>query len=116
DVVDDRGSAVEADGGRKVRGLDAREAALALEALEQGCFLATDVGAGTWVDHEVDRPSGVEDVSADGAVLVRLVDGLRHPLEPEGELAAYEDERLSGTDRVGTDQRPLDDLVGVGDH
>src|SRR4029077_5314595 len=63
DVVDDRGSAVEADGGRKVRGLEAREAALALEALEQGCFLATDVGAGTWVDHEVDRPSGVEDVS-----------------------------------------------------
>src|SRR5581483_11440143 len=46
DVVDDRGRAVQPDGGREVRRLDAGEAPLALEALEQRRLLAADVRAG----------------------------------------------------------------------
>ena len=50
---------------------------------------------------------------AERAVRVGLVAGLLQPLEAEGELAAAEDEGLRGADRVGGDDRPLDDLVRV---
>src|SRR5206468_9790909 len=70
-------------------------------------------GAGARVDHEVDGEVRAEDVAADGPEGVRLVDGGGQALETEGELAAHEYEGLAGSDRVGADERALDDLVGV---
>ena len=96
DVVDDRRLAVEADGGGEVRGLDPREAALSLEALEQRRLLAADVGAGAGMDHEVEGVTGAEDVGAERAVRVGLVARLLQALEAEGELASAVDEGLLG--------------------
>src|SRR5437588_3757884 len=112
-VVDHGGGAVEADGGGEIWGLDAGEAALALQALEEGRLLAADVGAGTGVNDQVDPPPGSEDVVADGAVLVGLVDGRRHALEAQGELTPDVDEGLGRPGGVGADQRGFDDLVGI---
>ena len=113
DVVDDGRRLVEAHDGRKPRRLVARVPPLALEALEEGRLLATDVGAGPRVDDEVDREARAQDVAADRPEGVRLVEGGGHALEPEGELTAHEDEGLRGTDGVGADEDALDDLVRV---
>ena len=113
DVVDDRGLAVEPDGGGEVRRLDAGEAALALERLEERRLFAADVGAGTRVHDDVDRKARVEDLRTDGTVRIRVVHGLLHPLEPEGELPADVDEGLADLQRVGGDEHPFEDLVRV---
>ena len=95
-VVDDGGRAVEADSRREKGRLDAGIAALALQALEQGRLLAADVGPGTGVDHDVDREVAAEDVAADGAVGVGLVEGGLEPLDGQGELAPDVEEDLVG--------------------
>ena len=97
----------------KIRRLDAREAALALERLEQRRLLAADVGPGAGVHHHVEAEARAEDVRADRAVRVGLVEGLLQPLEPEGELAAQVDEGLADLEGVGRDQHALEDLVRV---
>ena len=93
DVVDDGRLSVKADGGGKVRRLDAREAALSLEALEQRGLLAADVGARARMDHDVEREARAEDVRAEGTVGVRLVARPLQALEAEGEFAPAVDER-----------------------
>src|SRR5579875_46946 len=113
DVVHDGRLPVQPDGGREVRRLDAREPPLALERFEQRRLLAADVGAGPRVHHEVERELRPEDRPPERSVLVGLVHGLGEPLEAEGELAPAEDEGLGRPDRVGGDDGPLDDLVGV---
>ena len=112
-VVDHGGLAVEADGGREVGRLDAGEAALALEALEQGRLLAADVGPGAGMHHHVDREPRPEDVLAHRAVLVGFVERALDALEPEGELAAHVDEGARRLDGVGGDEHALDELMGV---
>ncbi len=113
DVVDHGGLAVEADGGGEERGLDAREAALALERLEQRRLLAADVGAGAGVHDDVEREARVEDVAAHRAVGVGLVQRRLQALEAQGELPAQVDEGLADLQRVGRDQHALEDLVRV---
>ncbi len=100
------------DGG-EVRRLDAREAALALERLEQRRLLAADVGAGAGVHDDVEREAGAEDVAPHRAVGVGLVQRRLQALEPQGELAAEVDEGLGDLQRVGRDQHALEDLVRV---
>ena len=90
DVVDHRGLVVDADGGRDDLGrhLDAREPALALEALEQRGFLAADVGAGAGMHDGLDREPRPEDVAPDRAVRVGLVQRRLHAFEAQRELTA----------------------------
>ena len=74
DVVDDRRGAVEAgDGGE--RRLEPRLAAVALERVEQRRLLAADVGAGAGVHDELEVVAGAEDVGAEVAGRVGLLDG-----------------------------------------
>ena len=84
DVVHHRRLTVEADDGREVRRLDAGEAALALERLEQGRLLAADVGAGARVDHDVEGEARAEDVGAHRPVGVGLVEGRPAPARGRG--------------------------------
>ena len=96
------GPAVQALDGRERR-LQARVAALALERVEQRGLLAADVGAGAAVHDEVERVVGAEDALADVAGGARLGHrGVEH-VGLVGVLAADEDERLVGADRVGAD-------------
>ena len=100
DVVDQRRALVEALDGRERR-LQARVAALALERVEQRGLLAADVGAGAAVHDEVERVVGAEDALAEVARRARLGErGVEH-VGLVVVLAADEDERLVGADRVG---------------
>ena len=112
DVVDQRRALVEALD-RRERRLQARVAALALQRVQQRGLLAADVGAGAAVHDEVERVVGAEDLLADVALLAGLGErGVEH-VGLVGVLAADEDERLVGADRVGADDDPLDQLVRV---
>ena len=113
DVVDDGGLQVEALGGGEERRLEARHAAVALEALDERGLLAHDVGAGAPVEHDVDGEVGAEDVLADVAGGVGVVERLGDALLGQGHLAAHVEERLGGADRVAGDEHALDELVRV---
>jgi hypothetical protein len=71
DVVDERRRGVEAGDGRE-GGLQARLAALALEALQQPGLLAADVRPGAAVEGDVERLAGAERVRPEVARLVGL--------------------------------------------
>ena len=116
DVVHDGRLAVEADHGREERRLDPREAALALQGLEQRSLVAADVRAGAGVHDDVEAEARAEDVAPERAVRVGVVDRGQHPLEAEGELATDEDERPRDLERPGRDDDPFDQLVGVSLH
>ena len=113
DVVDDRRLAVQADGGREERRLQARHATVALEALDERRLLADDVRAGAPRHDDVDGEVGAEDVPADVAGGVGLVERGRHPLLGVGHLAADVQEALRQADRVAGDEAALDQLVGI---
>ena len=113
DVVDDRGLQVEALGGGEERRLEARHAAVALEALDERGLLAHDVGAGAPVEDDVDGEVGAEDVLADVAGGVGVVERLGDALLGQGHLAAHVEERLLGADGVAGDEHALDELVRV---
>ena len=113
DVVDHRRLQVEALGGREERRLEARHAAVALEALDEGGLLADDVGAGAPVQDDVDGEVGAEDVLADVAGGVGVVEGLGDALLGQRHLAADVEERLGGADGVAGDEHALDELVRV---
>ena len=113
DVVDDRRLHVEALGRREERRLEPRHAPVALEALDQRGLLADDVGPGAPVQDDVDGEVGPEDVLADVAGGVRVVERLRRALLGERQLAADVEERLLAPDRVAGDQDALDQLVRV---
>src|SRR5690606_5463849 len=67
----------------------------------------------TPVQDHVDRVVRPEDVLADVAGLVGLVQRLRDPLLGEGHLAPDVEEGLGGADRVRRDEHALDELVRV---
>src|SRR5207245_1340401 len=73
-VVDRRRLAVEAEA-RGKRRLEARQALLAFEGLEQRGLLAADVGAVTVVVVEFERKSAAEDVLADESRSTRFGEG-----------------------------------------
>ncbi len=123
DVVDDRRLAVETSDRGEERRLDAREAALALEGLDQRGLLAADVGAGPGVHDDVEGEVRTEDLATERAMFVGVVHGLLDPLESEREFAAQKDESerefaaqkdIDGRhlQRVGRDDDALDQLRG----
>ena len=93
-VVDDRGTAVEADDGREGR-LDARHAALAFERLHQRRLFAHFVGARAGLGDDLKFGVGAEDVLAQKAACVGIGDGLLHDFEKIAILAAQIDEAQS---------------------
>src|SRR5690606_25311900 len=102
------------------RGLDAGPAALALEAFEQGGFLAADVGAGAAMDVAIDHElaAGVaitigQALGAEDAVLVGLFEGLLEDVGLVVVLAADEDVGLVEAAGVAGDGDALEHQVGV---
>jgi hypothetical protein len=110
DVVDERRALVEALVGREGR-LEARIAALALQGVEQGGLLAADVGARAAVDPQLQVEARAEDVVAEQSGGLGLVDRRLEDVGLVGVLAANEDERARGADRVGRDDHALDQRV-----
>ena len=86
---------------------------VALEALDQRCLLAHDVGAGAPGQHDVDGEVGAEDVAADVAGGVGLVEGGGDALLGEGHLPTHVQEALLQADRIIGDEGTLDELVRV---
>src|SRR5271156_4524385 len=78
-VVDNRGTAIEPDHGREGRA-DARDAALAFERLHQRRLFAHFVGPGPSMRNGVEVDARSEDVLAEEALRVGVVDGLLHDL------------------------------------
>ena len=113
DVVDDRRLAVQPDGGREERRLQARHPAVALEALDERRLLADDVRAGAPLHDDVDGEVGAEDVLADVAGGVGLVERRGHTLLGGGHLAADVEEALREAGGVAGDQAALDQLVRI---
>jgi hypothetical protein len=116
DVVDDRGLQVQPLRRREERRLQARHAALALEALDERCLLPDDVGARTPRQRDVHGEVGAEDVAAHEVVGVGVVERLGDALLRERHLPAHVQERLRRADRVGGDHDALDQLVRVALH
>ena len=113
DVVDDRRLQVQALGRREVRRLEPGHAPLALEALDERRLLAHDVGAGTPRQRDVDAEVGAEDVLADQAVGVGVVQGLGDALLGQRHLAPHVEEGLRGVDGVAGEDDALDELVRI---
>ena len=113
DIVDDRGLAIEADGGREERRLEARHPAVALERLDQCRLLTDDVGTGTPGQRDIDTELRPHDVLADVPLGVGLVERLGEILLSGGHLASHIQEALAETERVAGDEAALDQLVRV---
>src|SRR6266545_7316930 len=112
DVVHDRRLAEGAlDGGE--RRLDARPAALALQALDQTRLLAADVRARAAVHVDVEVEVLAEDVVAQEVVRVAFVDGPLHGAIAVAIFVAGVDVGGAGARRVGGEEDALDDLVRV---
>src|SRR6266511_2761323 len=88
-------------------------ATLALQRGQQRGLLAADVGARAAMQHHLEVEAGALDVTAEQATLIGLPD--RGGQAPAGEaaLAAQVDERLLAADRVGRNDRALDQRVRV---
>ncbi len=93
-VVDDRGTAIEADDRREGR-LDARDAALAFERLHEGRFFADLVCARAGLRDDLKFVSEPKMFFAEEALRVRIGDGLLHDLEEVAVLSAQVDEAQS---------------------
>ena len=111
-VVDDRGSAVEADDRGEGR-LDARDAALAFERFHQRGFFAHFVGAGAGLRDDLEFGFGPEDVFAEEALRVGIGDGLLHDLEEVAVFAAQVDEADLGADGEAGDDGSFNDGVRI---
>ena len=111
-VVDDRGTAVEADDGREGR-LDARNAALAFERLHERGFFAHFVCARAGLGDDLEFGTGAEDVLAEKAAIVGVGDGALHDFEQVAILAAQVDEAHLRADGEAGDDGAFNDGVGI---
>ncbi len=110
DVVDDRGAGVQAgDGGEG--GLEPRLAPSPLEGVQEGGLLAADVGAGTRVHGDVEVEAGAQDVLAEVARRVGLLDRAHEAAVDVHDLAAQVDEGVVAADGEGGDRDALDEEV-----
>ena len=115
DVVQAGGLAVQAlvDG---ARGLRARHAAVALDGRGHGRALAADERACAAVDVHMEAEAAAEDVVAQQAELLGLLDGDGEPVHGHGVLGADIDVALGGAGGHARDDHALDDLVRVALH
>ncbi len=111
-VVDDRGTAVEADDGREGR-LDAGNAALAFERLHERRFFADFVGARAGLRDDLEFGAGAEDVLAQKAAIVGVGDGALHDFEQIAVLAAQVDEAHLRADGEAGDDGAFNDSVRI---
>ena len=111
-IVDDCGTAVEADDGREGR-LDARNAALAFERLHERGLFAHFVGARAGLRDDLEFGFGAEDVFAEKAALVGVGDGAFHDFEEVAILAAQIDEAHLRADGEAGDDGAFDDGVRI---
>ena len=115
DVVQAGGLAVQAlvDG---TRGLRARHAAVALDGRGHGRALAADERACAAVDVHMEAEAAAEDVVAQQAELLGLLDGDGEPVHGHGVLGADIDVALGRARGNARDDHALDDLVRVALH
>ena len=93
----------------------ARPARLAFERLDQGRFLAADIGAGAEVDLDVEARAGnVEDALAQQARGAAAGEHRFQRFQQVAVFAAQVEEAAGGADRVGRHGHALEDEVGVG--
>ena len=112
-IVDDGRALVQAEHGRKIRRLDSRVRAFALQRLDHARLLAANVGAGAAVDVDLARIAGTENVRPDQVLCARLGDGLFENPRPFRKLAADVDIRLHHLVGPAGDHDPLDQLVRI---
>src|SRR5437588_1881408 len=112
DVVHHRRLAVEALDRGEGR-LEPRLAAPALEGVDERGLLAADVGAGAAVDDDVATEVGAEDALADIALGARLLDAALEQQPLVVILPADVEEGVLHLERIGGDEDPLDQLMGV---
>ena len=111
-VVHDGGLAEHALDGRE-RGLDPRPCPPALDALDQPRLLATDVGRRAAMDVNVQREVAAQDVLAQVAGPVALVDRRLHPLQAQGVLVSQVDVSGRRPGGVAAQDHAFEDLVRV---
>ena len=115
DIVDDGGFAEEPLQSRDRR-LGADDAALALEAFEQGGFLAANIGAGTEADFEVEGVAGAENGCAENSGALGETDCGLQRAEGVRIFGTEIDEALRCPDGDGGDCHTLDQGEGVALH
>ena len=111
-VVHQRGLAPQTDL-RWIGRLEAWLAALAFQRVDQRRLFPADVGTRASVDRKIDVEPTAQDILAQEAMPVRIVDGLDPSLDAQEELAPDVDERPVGVHCVGGNDRALDDRVWV---
>ena len=84
--------------GGRVRG----SPAVAFERFDQGRFFAADVGPGPAAERDAERPAAAEDVLAQQAALLGLVDGVFEDLDGQRILVADVDEPFAGADGIAS--------------
>ena len=94
-------------------GLMRGQAALAFQALDQPRFLAADVGAGAAVDVDVEVEALAEDVLAEQAGGVGLVDGLLHGARGGAVLVADVDVSRAGPRGVAGEDDAFEHLMRI---
>ena len=88
-------------------------AALAFDGAHEGGFFAAHECAGAHHDFDVEVEAGAEDVLAEQAVLIGLVDGLADALDGERVLGAAVDDAFVRADRAGADRHAFDDALRI---
>ncbi len=89
-------------------------AAFALDRGHQGRFLAADEGAGALVDLQIEVKAGSQDVLAQQAVFLGLVDGDVQAVDGQRILGPAVDVTLMGADGLGGDDHAFQNGVRVG--
>ena len=115
DVVDHCRAAEESLHGRE-RGLDLRQAALALERAQEPGLFAADIGSGAAVHGHVEPEAGAENVFTENSSLVGLIDGFLHGEEGIVVFAPDIDVADVAVERVGGDEGAFDELVRIAFH
>src|SRR4051794_12733163 len=114
-VVDHRGTGVEA-GDRGERRLQPRLPAPALQRVQQRRLLAADVRARAGMNGDLEVEAGTEDVLAQVALGVGLLDRPHQPPVDVDDLPAKVDERVVAADRVRRDRDSLDQELRRREH
>jgi len=112
DVVDDGGLFPIAGLGREGR-LGHGLAALAFHGLDQGRFLAAHERAGAVLQLDVEVEARTEQVGAEHAVGLGILDGLAQALDGQGIFGPDVDRALGGADGIAADGHGLDHGMGV---
>src|SRR4029077_9969006 len=98
---------------RGERGLDARQAALAFERLQQCRFFSTDIGTGASVHPHIGGDACCQDVPADVASGSRFDNRLFQDPGPEDKFAPYVYVGGFCSDRVAGEHDTFQNLVGI---